>query len=113
MIRLLPLLAIMALFLASVSVVHAQTTTPTVSTVAVTSDPGTDYTYALGNTIEVGLTFSEAVTVTGAPSLLIEVGGTNRQAATTVAAVARSSSSATPCWPVTMMTTASRWWRTA
>ena len=80
MIRLLPLLAIMALFLASVSVVHAQTTTPTISTVAVTSDPGTDYTHALGNTIEVGLTFSEAVTVTGAPSLLIEVGGTNRQA---------------------------------
>ena len=80
MIRLLPLLAFMALFLASVSVVHAQTTTPTISTVAVTSDPGTDYTHALGNTIEVGLTFSEAVTVTGAPSLLIEVGGTNRQA---------------------------------
>ncbi len=80
MIRLLPLLAIMALFLASVSVVHAQTTTPTVSTVAVTSDPGTDYTHALGNTIEVDLTFSEAVTVTGEPYLLIDVGGTNRQA---------------------------------
>ena len=80
MTRLLPLLAIMALFLASVTVAHAQATTPTVSTVAVTSDPGTDDTYALGETIEVGLTFSEAVTVTGAPYLLIDVGGTNRRA---------------------------------
>ena len=73
--RLLPLLAIMALVLASVSVAHAQTTTPTVSTVAVTSDAGTDDTYALGDTIEVGLTFDEAVTVAGAPYLLIDVGG--------------------------------------
>ena len=70
----------MALFLASVSVAHAQTTTPTVYTVAVTSDPGTDDTYALGDTIEVGLTFDEAVTVTGDPYLLIDVGGTNRRA---------------------------------
>ena len=74
------LLAILALFLGSVSVAHAQTTAPTVSTVAVTSNPGTDDTYALGDTIEVGLTFSEAVTVTGAPYLLIDVGGTKRRA---------------------------------
>ena len=65
MTRLLPLLAIMALFLASVTMAHAQATTPAVETVAVTSDPGTDDTYALGDTIEVGLTFDEAVTVTG------------------------------------------------
>ena len=77
---LLFLLAMLALFLGSVSVAHAQTTAPTVSTVAVTSNPGTDDTYALGDTIEVGLTFSEAVTVTGAPYLLIDVGGTNRRA---------------------------------
>ena len=77
---LVPILAIMALVLASVSVAHAQATTPTVSTVAVTSDPGTDDTYALGDTIEVGLTFDEAVTVTGDPYLLIDVGGTNRRA---------------------------------
>ena len=70
----------MALFLASVTVAHAQATAPTVSTVAVTSDPGTDDTYALGDTIEVGLTFDEAVTVTGDPYLLIDVGGTNRRA---------------------------------
>ena len=80
MTRLLPLLAIMALFLASVTMAHAQTTTPTVSTVAVTPDPGTDDTYALGDTIEVGLTFDEAVTVIGDPYLLIDVGGTNRRA---------------------------------
>ena len=67
------------------SVAHAQTTAPTVSTVAVTSDPGTDDTYALGDTIEVGLTFSEAVTVTGAPYLLIDVGGTKRRVQTTTA----------------------------
>ena len=78
--RLVFLLAMLALLLGSVSVTHAQTTAPTVSTVAVTSDPGTDETYALGDTIEVGLTFSEAVTVTGAPYLLIDVGGTNRRA---------------------------------
>ena len=80
MTRLLPLLAIMALLLASVTVAHAQATTPAVSTVAVTSDPGTDDTYALGDTIEVRLTFDEAVTVTGDPYLLIDVGGTNRRA---------------------------------
>ena len=80
MTRLLPLLAIMALFLASVTMAHAQTTTPTLSTVTVTSDPGTDDTYALGDTIEVGLTFDETVTVIGDPYLLIHVGGTNRRA---------------------------------
>ena len=47
----------MALFLASVTMAHAQATTPAVSTVAITSAPGTDDTYALGDTIEVGLTF--------------------------------------------------------
>ena len=78
--RLVFLLAMLALLLGSVSVAHAQTTAPTVSTVAVTSNPGTDETYALGDTIEVGLTFSEAVTVTGAPYILIDVGGTNRRA---------------------------------
>ena len=78
--RLVFLLAMLTLILGSVSVAHAQTTAPTVSTVAVTSDPGTDETYALGDTIEVGLTFSEAVTVTGTPYLLIDVGGTNRRA---------------------------------
>ena len=73
-------MALLALILGSASVAHAQTTAPTVSTVAVTSNPGTDESYAKGDTIEVGLTFSEAVMVTGAPYLLIDVGGTNRRA---------------------------------
>ena len=51
MTRLLPLLAIMALFLGLVSVAHAQATTPTVSSVGVTSNPGTDNEYVTGDTI--------------------------------------------------------------
>ena len=42
----------MALFLGLVSVAHAQSgATPTVETVAITSNPGTDNTYATGDTI--------------------------------------------------------------
>ena len=80
MTRLLPLLAIMALFLGLVSVAHAQTTTPTVSTVAVTSDPGSDNTYTTLDVITVGVTFSEAVTVTGTPQITLDIGGTERTA---------------------------------
>ena len=82
MIRLLLLPAIMVLLLVSVSVAQAQTATvPTVSTVAVTSNPGTDNTYATGDKIEVTVTFSEAVTVTttgGTPRLSIDIGGQPR-----------------------------------
>ena len=80
MTRLLPLLAIMALFLGLVSVAHAQATTPTVSTVAVTSDPGSDNTYTTLDVITVGVTFSEAVTVTGTPQITLDIGGTERTA---------------------------------
>ena len=73
--RLLPLLAIMALFLASVSVAHAQSAAPTVSAVVVTSNPGDDGGYAIGETIEVTLTFSEAVTVVGTPRITLDIGG--------------------------------------
>ena len=45
------------------------TTAPTVSSVAITSDPGDDDTYGLGDSIEVTVTFSEDVTVTGTPQL--------------------------------------------
>ena len=47
----------------SAGVAYAQSTAPTISTVAITSNPGTDNTYATGDTITVSLTFSEAVTV--------------------------------------------------
>ena len=73
------LLAIMALLAAAAPAAHAQTppSTPTVSTVAVTSDPGSDSTYATGDKIEVTVTFSEAVTVStsgGTPRLTIDIG---------------------------------------
>ena len=80
--RLFAAIAIIALFAASVSVADAQTpTTPTVSTIAVTSNPGTDNTYATGDKIEVTVTFSEAVTVStadGTPRLGIDIGGQPR-----------------------------------
>ena len=60
---------------------EAQTTGPTVSAVSIESGPGADGGYAIGDEIEVGLTFSGAVTVTGAPQLNINVGGQNRTAA--------------------------------
>ena len=61
----------MVLLLGVVSVVHAEAT---VSTVAITSNPGTDNNYATGDTITVSLTFSEAVTVTGTPYVVLDIG---------------------------------------
>ena len=46
---------------------------PSVSGVAVTSDAGDDDTYAMDEIIRVTLTFSEAVEVTGAPQLKIDM----------------------------------------
>ena len=46
---------------------------PTVTEVEVTSDAGADATYALGETLEVTVRFSEAVAVTGAPGLSIDM----------------------------------------
>ena len=48
---------------------------PAVSSVDVTSDPGDDDTYAIGDTIQVTVTFDQAVTVTGAPRIQLRVGG--------------------------------------
>ena len=66
----------------AVAVAQAQTpTTPTVSTISVTSNPGTDNTYATGDKIEVTVTFSEGVTVStadGTPRLAIDIGGQPR-----------------------------------
>ena len=50
-----------------------QATGPTVTDVEVTSDPGSDDFYELGETINVSLTFSESVDVTGAPYLNIDM----------------------------------------
>ena len=42
-------------------------TVPTITGVEITSDPGSDGEYVAGDVVEVAVTFSEAVTVTGAP----------------------------------------------
>ena len=56
------------------------TKAPTVSTIAITSNPGTDRTYAAGDEIRVTVTLSETVEVEGTPQLRLELGGGNRTA---------------------------------
>ena len=58
----------------------SDTTAPTVSSVAITSDPGDDDTYGLGDAIQVTVTFSEDVTVTGTPLLELDFDGTAKTA---------------------------------
>ena len=72
----------MLALLVSAGVAHAQgtPTVPSIESVAVTSDSGGDGGYAIGDEIQVGLTFSEAVTVTGTPQLTLDVGGRSRTA---------------------------------
>ena len=71
------------------SAVGTSTTTPaapTVTSVALTSDPdddgrdGDDSTYAIGDTVAATVTFGADVTVTGTPQLTLDVGGTDRAA---------------------------------
>ena len=80
--RSLFIMAVMLALLVSAGVAYAQgtPTVPTIESVAVTSDPGEDGGYAIGDEIQVGLTFSEAVTVAGAPQLTLDVGGLSRTA---------------------------------
>ena len=80
--RSLFIVAVMVALLVSSGVAYAQgtPTVPTIESVAVTSDPGENGGYAIGDEIQVGLTFSEAVTVTGAPQLNLDVGGRTRTA---------------------------------
>ena len=56
------------------------TTSPTVSRVQITSRPQRNATYAEGEEIEVTVTFSETVVVTGTPRLGLNVGGVDRTA---------------------------------
>ena len=53
---------------------------PAVSTVALTSDPGADNTYGVGDVIEATVTFAEAVNVSGSPAITIRVGRVAKQA---------------------------------
>ncbi|MFM8814532.1 MAG: Ig-like domain-containing protein, partial [Actinomycetes bacterium] len=57
------------------------TTAPTVSSVSVSSSAGADNTYIAGDSIQVTVNFSEAVTVTGTPTITAVVGSTNRSVA--------------------------------
>ena len=54
---------------------------PTVSGVALTSAPGTDNTYAIGDTVTATVTFSEAVDIAGSPELELDFDGTAKAAA--------------------------------
>ena len=58
----------------------ADTTAPTVSAIAVTSTPraNTGNRYAIGDEIEVTVTFSKSIFVSGAPKLTLKIGSRNR-----------------------------------
>ena len=57
------------------------TVAPAVTAVAATSAPQSGSTFVLGETIEIEVRFSEAVTVTGAPRLTLTLGSGQRHAA--------------------------------
>ena len=60
---------------------QTDTTAPTVSSVAISSDTGDDGVYGIGDKIEVTVTFSENVTLTGSPLLELTIGSSARNAA--------------------------------
>ena len=73
------------LALAATAVTNAiGTTTPTVAGVALTSDPGADNTYAIGDSVEATVTFSfatnDSVDITGTPQLELDFAGTPKPA---------------------------------
>ena len=64
----------------SVTNVAADVTGPTVSSIRITSSAGSDRTYGKDETIEVAVTFTETVVVTGTPEVTLNVGGQNKSA---------------------------------
>ncbi len=52
----------------------------TISSIAISSNPGEDKVYAIGDAIKVKVTFSADVTVTGKPQLELDIGGESRAA---------------------------------
>ena len=54
---------------------------PAVSSVALTSNPGSDNTYAISDTVTATVTFDEAVDITGSPQLELDFAGTAKAAA--------------------------------
>ena len=65
--------------------VQGVTPTPTVTAVALTSDPGLDSTYGIGDAIEATVTFDAAVDIAGTPQLELDFAGTSKTAACTAA----------------------------
>ena len=59
---------------------RVEATAPTITSISITSDPGSDETYGTGDSIEITVTFSENVTVTGTPDIDIDVGGETKTA---------------------------------
>ena len=68
---------------------QADTTAPTISSIAITSDTGDDNSYrrrdalgvySIGDSIQITVTFNEDVSVTGAPQLELAIGSSNRTA---------------------------------
>ena len=53
---------------------------PAVSSVALTSDPGSDNTYAIDDSVAATVTFDEAVDITGSPELELDFDGTAKAA---------------------------------
>ena len=64
----------------TVDVPIPDTTGPTVTRLEIASDAGSDSTYAIGDVIQVTVTFSETVEVTGTPQLRLRVGSRTRTA---------------------------------
>ena len=58
---------------------------PSVSSVALTSDPGSDNTYGIGDSVTATVTFDAAVDITGTPQLELDFDGTAKAAACTTA----------------------------
>ena len=91
---LLVMAALQAFGSPSLVAAQADTTAPTVSSIAITSDPDDDSfgdahfpsyarapgVYGIGDDIEVTVTFSENVTVTGSPKLYLNIGGSSKTA---------------------------------
>ena len=72
---------ILAVAATTVTNAVGSTTAPTVTAVALTSAPGSDNTYGIGDAVEATVTFSEAVDITGSPQLELDFAGTAKTAA--------------------------------
>ena len=66
--------------LAAQSAHTVDTTVPTVSSVAITSSPPNNGTYKVGDTVQVTVSFSESVTVSGTPQVTLTIGNANKKA---------------------------------